>query len=339
LIYRFSDLANSVTSVQPSIAVAISSGDPEIGGFMHAAHHRLVQLGVSRRARAAALSSIAIAIMTASVMGLSGCGTQRTVAGPVGQQAADDRFVLARTPAAGRGPIDGEARWLEGTILPWNGVSMTPMMFETRKTIFSKDDAFAAQSMRSDLGIDSRTSHKFEGIDWTSTMEVRWHNVSFDDPRADAAMRSGPGASSRLLLSSRGIITGWQVFGSTRDMERKRGYVKQELTPLGLAFMVTQHDHSRDGWLDNRDGRQLLITDHDGSNPRFVTPKDANVETVVFNQQTQALIITLRVDSNNDGTFDLADSTSQVTLAAPYTQLARAMTPEDVRRSAESIWK
>lgn len=302
------------------------------------AQKRFVSFGRSKVKKALVLLALALGavVLTAS---LAGCSTGRPVAGPVGQQRADGNYVLARTPAEGKGAIDGQARWLEGTILPWNNVSMTPMMVESRKTIFSKDDAFLAQASAADRGIHSRTSDRFEGIDWTSTMEVRWHNVSFDDPSAERAASSAGDRSSRLLLTSRGIISGWQVFGTTRDMERKRGYIKQELMPLGLAFIVTQHDYSRDGWLDNRDGRQLLITDHDGSNPRVVTPKDASVESVVFNQQLQSLVISLRLDSNNDGTFDLADSASQVMVPAPYTQMARPMTQQDVRRSAEAMWK
>jgi hypothetical protein len=295
--------------------------------------HRESTAGLPKlnRALLAVTSVLGAVVLLASA---GGCYANRTVAGPIGRQPASNDYVLSRTPAEGRGPIEGEARWLQAATLPWNNVSMTPMVFETRKTLFSKDDAFRASKDTLDRGLYERTSWEHDGIDWLSPLEVRWHNVSFDDVQASIG-----GPSSRLLLNSRGIITAWQVFGPTRDLERKRKYVKQELRPLGIAFYVTQHDHSRDGWLDNRDGRQLLITDHDGANPRFVTPKDASVESAVFNQELQALVISLRLDSNNDGTFDATDSAQQVMVTAPYTDMARPMNAQGARRAAEIIWK
>ncbi|MBX3359224.1 MAG: hypothetical protein KF745_12445 [Phycisphaeraceae bacterium] len=198
---------------------------------------------------------------------------------------------IVPTPAAGQ--LGGHPVF--GMPIPITGTTavLVPLSVMSQKGIFQDDDPYTRGGMESGSGAMYRMSSETAASvsrDWNSSTEVRWHNA--------IACRVDGGQNA--VLDGRGVIGRWQIFGVYNTEEKV-------WKPGGLVFVAVIADTNNDKALDNLDARVAIVTDAEGRNPRVISPRDAQVRSVVFNSARGSLLMDVVKDTNRDGRFGYDD--------------------------------
>ncbi len=215
------------------------------------------------------------------------------------------------------GVVEGRPTFQMPISIPMVEVVMVPFALQSTKGLFEDSDPFTRGGIHAPAAYATRSMPSSP-----SGNEVRWHNVLFRD------LRTG---EEWPLLSERGIIGRWQMFG--RVAKPSDTWIVN-----ALVFIAVIEDTNRDGSMDDRDARVAILTDATGRNARVVSPRDGQVWNVSDGGWLDVMHLQVAHDTNRNGLFDFND------IAQPYSVwlnegMARPTVSPDLQRKAESLLK
>jgi hypothetical protein len=181
---------------------------------------------------------------------------------------------------------------------------LVPLAMQSAKGVFDSSDPFDRGGVS--FSRSSRWDHALArvaadanadvvqdpGLPWMPDAQVRWHNV----------IAHGAHGREWLILPTRGVIGRWSMFGSmSRDSSRT-------VECKGLLFIAVVADTNSDQSLNSLDARVAIVTDADASNPRHISPADAQVWSTSYDLASDCLFLEVVKDTTGDGVFDYNDT-------------------------------
>jgi hypothetical protein len=198
-----------------------------------------------------------------------------------------DPRTVATTTATGE--IEGRPTLGLPTPIPGQQSLLIPFAVENTKGLFEDDDPYTRGGVDYDCSPrTSSISHQGAGFGGS----VRWHNAIVRD------LKTG---EQWPILNRRGIIGQWQALTFQRRPDAP-------WETRAILFIAVLEDTNKDGLLDDRDSRQVILADADGRNARLVTAPDAQVWSTQFDAERDTLYLQVATDTNADGAFTRDDA-------------------------------
>lgn len=255
-------------------------------------------------------SCVSTLLMIMLTSALSGCHSSRR---------PTDQHTMA--PTTTQGEITGRSTLAMPLPIPGQSVILVPFAIETEKDWFESDDPFAkvgfVGAMPHKAPIAARTQYYS-----LSGGSVRWHNAIFRDL---------VGTDQWPLLDRRGVVSEWRCF--CPEAQESDSTVARH-----LVFLVTSDDTNRDGVLNDRDARVAIVTKATGKDARRVTPADAQVWSVTYDQALDIIYFQIITDTNRDGRFTFEDQSIPYILM-PNGDVAQPVLSEEMQRRVEGLVK
>ncbi len=233
---------------------------------------------------------------------------------------ADDH-TLAKTPA--EGAIGGRPTLGIPIAIPGHATCLIPFSLETRKGWFQDQDPYSRGGY-----VSGPASPGLEALfDFRERLgpggPVRWHNAIVRDLASDAQW---------MILSQRGVIGQWRVFG--RPPRRDEPFRSE-----AIVFIATIDDSNKDGLLNDLDAAVAILADGDGRNPRTVTPPGAQVWGFSYDDEDSRLYLLVVADTNADGEYTNEDAPLPYVLDIRTGDAAAPALSADLRQRAEALLK
>lgn len=108
---------------------------------------------------------------------------------------------------------------------------------------------------------------------------------------------------------------------------------------MALLFIAVLNDTNRSGEMDNLDARVAIATGPAGENSLVISPANAQVWSMSYDDEKKVVLMTVAYDTNTDGRFDFND------VAVPYVwklgspEPAKPLIQDSVRTQVESLLK
>lgn len=234
------------------------------------------------------------------------------------------RDPLTRTDTPTTGRIIGRPTFDSTISVPGSNTLITPFAVRGSTALFQDSDPYTAGGV---VAFSSRENFSRSRISPDSySQNVRWHNAIITD------INTG---SQTTLLSQRGIIGSWQpVTVNTRNADQT--YRTQT---VALLFIAVLNDTNHSGEMDNLDARVAIATGPAGENAQVISPANAQVWSMSYDDEKKVVLLTVAYDTNTDGRFDFND------VAVPYMwkmgspEPAKPLIHDSIRAQIESLLK
>lgn len=238
------------------------------------------------------------------------------------QSAPRDPLTRTDTPTTGR--IVGRPTFDTTISVPGSNTLITPFAVRGSTALFQDSDPYTAGGVSMAASRESFSRQKAYPASYSQG--VRWHNAIITNVNT---------GSQTTLLSQRGIIGAWQPV--TVNMRvADQSYRAQT---LALLFTAVLNDTNHSGEMDNLDARVAIATGPAGENPQVISPANAQVWSMSFDDENRVFLLTVAHDTNTDGRFDFND------VAVPYmwklgsNEAAKPLIHDSVRAQVEALLK
>lgn len=226
------------------------------------------------------------------------------------------------TETTATGNIEGRPTLLMPIDVPGKPVSIVPFAIMERKGPFEDEDPFSKAgvsplSRNTPMGL----SFLFERMPFLPGGNVRWHN---------AVIKNHASGGERTILDARGVISRYQMLGTVRD---------NSVRVDAIVFLVSTSDTDRNGLIDDRDSAHIIMTDGEGQSPRVVTPEDAQVWGMAYNESERRAYLLVVHDADGDGEFTTLDPPQPYVLSIDGAGRAVPLVSDDSRRRISELMR
>ncbi len=238
------------------------------------------------------------------------------------QSAPRDPLTRTDTPTTGR--IVGRPTFDTTISVPGSNTLITPFAVRGSTALFQDSDPYTAGGVAKYPSSEHFSRSKIHPDSYSQS--VRWHNAIITNCNT---------GSQTMLLTQRGIIGAWQPV-TTNVRNPDQSYRSHT---LALLFLAVLDDTNRSGEMDNLDARVAIATGPAGENSQVISPTNAQVWSMTYDDEKKLVLLTVAHDTNTDGRFDFND------VAVPYVwklgsgEKATPLIQDSVRAQVESLLK
>jgi hypothetical protein len=221
-----------------------------------------------------------------------------------------------------KGGVEGRPTLGQPIPIPGQPTLLVPFAVESEKGLFESRDPYSRGRYGThDAVMRAATSLSVSAPSAGWSSEVRWHNALFRD------LKTG---EQWPLLTTRGIVSRWQVLGVQPKHD-------EPFQTRALLFIAVLADTNKDCLLDDLDARVAILTDADGRHPRAITPPDAQVWSATYDPEKDLIFLQVVRDTNGDGKFNFDDLATPCMIGAKGDGPAQAVISDEARASVERL--
>ncbi|NER35365.1 MAG: hypothetical protein F6J93_15395 [Oscillatoria sp. SIO1A7] len=140
---------------------------------------------------------------------------------------------------------------------------------------------------------------------------------------------------AHLLLKRNALIDNFTFLTEKPEVQPGRSQPKNKGKAIALLVKLIENDTNGDGEINRQDAIVAYLADTDGKNIKPIMPPKTTLISWHLDAKLGFLLLKIRKDANNDGTFTKEDETTFIRVNLENPEIGTEIIPEAVRQQIE----